>query len=98
MVVSVQSGAGRPILSPLESAADWSRDGASVLYTFTSNGRSDIGLLNLSDGKTRRLTATPDDEYGAQFTADGKTVLFRRGNSVTRIYTVDLTKLLAGAR
>lgn len=99
MKFSVTGGGGRPILKRLEWPTFWSRDGTSVLYTFPANGLKDIGLLNLVDGSTRRLTTSPEDETGTpEFTADAKTVVFSRDNSVTRIYTTDLTKLLAGGK
>lgn len=99
MMVSANGGGGRQLLKPMDSPAGWSNDGASLLYTFPVNGMLDIGLLNVKDGTTRRLTTTPEDERGyPEFTADGKTVVFRRDVIVTRIYTADLEKLLAGGK
>lgn len=61
-------------------------------------GATDLGILTIADGTTRRLTTTKEDENGAEFTADGKTVVFRRLQTVQRIFTTDLSKLLSGAR
>ena len=97
-VLAVGGGTGQPILSPLDAPQFWSKDGAFVLYTFSINGRPEIGLLNRADSKTRRLTTSPEDERSPELTADGKTVVFRRENNLTRIYTTDLTSLLAGAK
>lgn len=89
---------GRVILPPGQSAQWWSKDGKWVVYGLAAGGKSDLGLLNVTDGTTRRLTTTPEDEEGAEITPDGKTVLFRRMETVQRITAVDLSKLLAGKK
>ena len=55
----------------------------------------DLGIVTIADGTTRRLTTTRENENGAEFTPDGKTVVFWRGQTVQRIFTADLSKLLA---
>jgi TolB protein len=75
-------------------ALGWSHDGKLILYTLAAGGANDLGILNLADGSKRRLTRTPESEAGAEFTPDGKTVVFRRVQTVQRILTMDLSKLL----
>lgn len=72
--------------------------GQWVVYELAEGGANDLGLLHIADGATRRLTTTPESEEGAEFTPDGKTVLFRRVQIVQRITAVDLSKMLAAKR
>jgi Tol biopolymer transport system component len=94
MLLKTDGSGGRVILEPGQSAQNLSNDGEWVLYAIASGGRNDLGLLRLADGVTRRLTTTPENEVGAEFTSDGKRVLFRRTDSVQRIMKVDLTRLI----
>ena len=64
----------------------------------SAGGATDLGILNIADGTTRRLTTTREDENGAEFTPDGKTVVFRRLQTVQRIFVVDLSRLLASRK
>ncbi len=98
MILPTDGGPGRIILTPAEAATWWSPDGRSVLYSMTEGGSTDIGLLNLTDSSTRRLTQTPESESGPELTPDGRTVVFRRTQVVQRIHTADLTPLMAGGR
>ncbi len=94
MILSASSGEGRVILRPGEDVGNWSNDGVWLLYTMTAGGARDLGVMRLADGTTRRLTTTRENEAGAVFTPDGKSVVFRRVQTVERIFTVDLSKLL----
>ena len=98
MILRTDGGPGRTILTPAEAATWWAPDGKSVLFTLTEAGATDVGVLNLSDGTTRRLTRTPQAEDGSEFTPDGRTVVFRRSQTVQRIHTANLAPLLAGGR
>jgi Tol biopolymer transport system component len=98
MILKADGSGGRAILAPGQSAQWWSTDGKWVVYGLAAGGANDLGLLHVPDGVTRRLTTTPQDEQGAELTPDGKTVLFRRVETVQRITTVDLSKLLAAAK
>ena len=98
MILSANGGGGRVILKPGELVGKWSNDGASVLYQMNSGGATDLGVLHIADGTTRRLTTTREDESSAEFTPDGKTVVFQRTQTVQRIFTADLTKLLEAIR
>jgi TolB protein len=94
MILATDGSGGRAILPPGQSPADRSADGQWVLYYIVAGGKADLGLLHLTDGSTRRLTTTPEDEVGPEFTPDGKTVLFRRMQTTQRITAVDLSKLI----
>lgn len=95
MILSSKTGGGRVILKPGDDVSAWSNDGSLMAYTMNVAGATDLAVFNVAHGTTRRLTATPDNEVGAEITSDGKSVVFRRGQIVARIMAVDLTKLLA---
>jgi hypothetical protein len=96
MILKTDGSGGRAILPPGQTAQAWSLDGKWVAYGLASGGATDLALLNMADGTTRRLTTTKEAEVGAEFTPDGKTVLFRRVETVQRITSVDLSKTLSG--
>lgn len=98
MIVPMKGGAGRVFGGPNDSPGPWSPDGKSMLYYTQSAGASDLGVVTLVDGKTRRLTTTPENEGGVEWTPDGKSVIFVRRQTVQRVTTVDLTKTLAAAK
>jgi len=98
MILRTDGGPGRIILTAAEAATWWAPDGQSVLYTLTEAGTTDLGVLNLSDNTTRRLTRTPETENGPEFTPDGRTVVFRRAQAVQRIHTANLSALMAEGR
>lgn len=95
MIISSSGGGGRVILKPDESFQWWSHDGSFIVYDMSVAGAKDLGLLRVSDGSTRRLTTTPEIESGAEMTPDGKTVVFRRAKVTQRIYSTDLSRILA---
>jgi Tol biopolymer transport system component len=94
MIIPARGGEGRVILNAGDEIGAWSPDGGSMLYQINSGGSTDIGILNLRDGTTRRLTNTPENEAGGEFTPDGRTVVFRRVRTMQRISNVDLSKEL----
>ncbi len=98
MILPANGGRGRVILKADEIVGAWSNDGKWLLYTMSVGGATDIGIMNVADGTTRRLTTTAENELGGEFTPDGKSVVFRRVQTVQRINAVDLTKLLAAPR
>ena len=98
MILPAGGGAGRKILKANEHVYAWSNDGRRMLYLTTVAGESDLGLFNVADGTTRRLTTTPESEYDASFTPDAKTAVFRRRTRQQVIWTTDLTKLLAAGK
>jgi Tol biopolymer transport system component len=98
IVLNLKTGASRSILNPNESAGPISPDGSSLLY-FVGGRQGDMALLNLKDGSTRRLTTTPaDEQQGAEWLADNKTVVFVRGVDHRRIAVVDVASLLKKAK
>jgi Tol biopolymer transport system component len=97
MILSRMGLGGRVVLGPGEEVGNWSNDGKWLLYTLNAGGATDLGMLNVADGTTRRLTTTPENEQGAEFTPDGRTVVFRRVKTVQRIHTVDLSGLTSSA-
>ena len=94
MLLPLEGGAGRQLLPPGQLATAWSPDGTQLLYGFEDGEATDYGILTLADGSTRRVTQTPEDEGGAEWTTDGSTLVFRRAVPIDRITTADLTKLL----
>lgn len=98
MILSASGSGGRVVLKPGEQIGNWSNDGQWILYDVSVGGASDIGLLRVSDGTTRRLTTSPENEVGAEFSPDGKTVVFSRRRIVQRIHTIDLATLLTAGK
>lgn len=94
MILPANGGPGRVVLPPSEGPGDWSEDGKFLVYYFRSGGSSHMGILTLADGTKRQLTHSPDSDSGAEWTPDGKTVVFIRRHNVSRISTVDLSKEL----
>ncbi len=94
MILPVAGGNGRLILTGDDGVSFWSNDGKSMVYTRSVNGVGDIGIFNVVNGTTRRLTTTPESEGGAELTPDGKTVLMNRAKTVQRLFTANLSKLL----
>jgi Tol biopolymer transport system component len=95
-LVSARGLQPRVLLNPGEVWGAWSRDGTRLLYTLPANGTTDLGMLTLADGSRRRLTTTPEAEEGAEFAADGNTVVFRRTKRVERLHVADLSRLRGG--
>lgn len=98
MLLKTDGSGGRVLLPPEQTSLWWSSDGKWLVYSLSSGGATDLGMMNLADGTTRRLTTTPQSEEGAELTADGKTLIFRRVETVHRITAVDLSKLLAAKK
>ena len=97
-IFSAKGGQGRILLPAGATAVFWADDGRSILFSAPVNGVNALSVLNLNDGSTRRLTKSTESEEGGELTPDGKTAVFRRVNNVSRLYTVDLTKLLVRAK
>ncbi len=93
-LVSTRTGGSRQILGKGEQIGDYSFDGRWLAY-WIGTATVDIGLIDMKDGSTRRLTTSPESEVSYWWTADNKTILFARQSLNRRIATVDLTELLA---
>lgn len=98
LIPSGGRGEGRLLFSHGESVSDISPDGSEMLFSMPNGATNDLAILNRATGATRRLTASKENESEATFAPDGKTVFFVRSRDVRRIATVDLSKLLAGAK
>jgi len=98
MILPAAGGNGRLILTPNDRGTFWSNDGKSIVYTTSVNGAGDIGIFNVADGTTRRLTTTPESEFSAELTPDGKTMLMNRTKTVQRLFTANLSKLVGGGK
>ena len=61
------------------------------------SGASEVCTFDRVSGDVRRLTKTPEEDGGAEFTADGNGVVFNRVARQQRFFSTDLTKWLAGA-
>ena len=96
-LISTKTGQGRQILGKNEGAGDFSRDGTQLVYAFGAPNQ-DLGLYNVKDGSTRRLTNTPENENAHWWTSDGKTLVIHRSVQRRRIATVDLARLLETAK
>jgi Tol biopolymer transport system component len=97
MLVPTHGGEARPFLDENQGVGAWSPDGTRLIYwapiTF-----SDLYLKSLSDGKTERLTNTPDDEGGVFWLPGGQSILFYRSSRQQRIATVDVGGLMAAGQ
>ena len=95
---SVKGGAGRTLLPPNVAVAQFSPDGRMLVHRVRTGASDNLAVLNIADGTTRRLTTTTDNDAQAQWTPDGKSVVFRRWQTVARIYSADLTRQLANPK
>jgi dipeptidyl aminopeptidase/acylaminoacyl peptidase len=96
MILSSSGRGGRIILEVGDVVTQVSPDGTRALYTKTVDGATEQHILDLVTGSTRRLTTSPESENGAEFSPDGKSVLFRRARITQRVYSVDVSGLLKG--
>jgi Tol biopolymer transport system component len=94
MLLAPTGSGGRVILGPTDRPGNASSDGKSLFFYAATRGSTDLGIFTLADGGRRMLTNTPEDETGAEFFRDGKSVIFLRVRSVERIQSVDVSKLL----
>ena len=96
-LVSTKTGGGRQLLGKGDQVGDFSFDGRWLAY-WIGTATLDIGLIDMKDGSTRRLTTSPESETGYWWTADNKSIVMVRQSQRRRIATVDLTGLLAGGK
>ncbi|MEO6066420.1 MAG: hypothetical protein ABJB33_00525 [Gemmatimonadota bacterium] len=97
MVLKGDGSGGRIVLGASDQLSRWSDDGHLAIYNINVRGNNDLGLLDLTTGATRRLTTTPVDETGTEITPDNKMIVFTRVTNTSRIYTADLSDLIARA-
>jgi Tol biopolymer transport system component len=97
MLLSTNGGGGRVIL-PVNAQLGWpTPDAKHLSFMLPDKGANNFYLLTIADGTMRRLTDTPENDAGGQFTPDGKTVVYQRSRTTQRIVTTDLSALLKGA-
>jgi Tol biopolymer transport system component len=95
-ILSTKTGGGRAILNRDEYAGAWSNNGRWLLYNYAERGVGRLGVLDLSNGTTRRLPTSAgydDFAYGAVWTHDDRTVIFERRKPDSRVYTVDVSRV-----
>lgn len=93
-LLSLRGQPPRVLLNPGEVISNWSADGTRFLFRVPSGGAMDLAVFTLADGSRRRLTTTPEDEAGPEFTPDGNTVVYRRTKRVQRVHSADLSAAL----
>lgn len=98
MMVSRRDGGGRPLGGDGARVDYWSSDGKWLTFSVASGAGRDVGVLDVATGERRRLTNGGGSNGGAEFSAAGDTVFFRRSLPVRRVAVADLTKLLGVKR
>jgi Tol biopolymer transport system component len=69
----------------------WSPDGSSIVFSGLAGGFSDLMMLHLSDGSSRRLTSDAYADLQPAWSPDGRTIAF-----TTDRFTTDLARLRYG--
>ena len=93
-LIPTGGGVQAVLLGMGEEPVAWSPDAKSVIYTVLNNAASDLAVLTLPDRSVHRLTATPEAESQAAFLPNASTVVFRREQTVQRMFTVPLSRVL----
>jgi len=95
MMMPASGGQGRILLPPSELPGALSEDARYMVYQFRANGANHIGIVTLATGAKRPLTHAADEDAAAEWTPDGKQILFERNHNVARIFVADLSKQFA---
>jgi Tol biopolymer transport system component len=54
----------------------WSPDGSRIAFVRGTGGSLDIYAIGVADGRTRRLTRSPGDDYSPSWSPDGRHIAF----------------------
>jgi len=95
MILATDGSGGRVLLRANEAPGAVSEDGRWLSYSLRADGGNDLGVLDLASGATKRITTTPENEGGEEFTPDGKSLVFRRVVVTQRLRKADLSGLLS---
>jgi len=76
--------------------ASFSMDGSRLAYRVNAGvgNAADLGILDLASGETTEVTATPESEPIAAFTADGNALILRRVKIVERVMRADVSGIV----
>jgi TolB protein len=66
----------KPALGPGESAAAFSPDGRSLVYTYRKDRFNQLFILDMPSGRERQLTTSRSDKWDARWSPDGQWILF----------------------
>ncbi|MFN0177414.1 MAG: hypothetical protein ACKVZ0_01355 [Gemmatimonadales bacterium] len=94
-LISTKTGQGRQLLGKGDLIGDFSRDGRWLGY-WSGTATLALGIVDMKDGSSRRLTRSPESETSYWWSADNNTLVFTRQSERRRIATVDLSRLLEG--
>jgi tricorn protease len=97
--IPVEGGTARRLTRDGGREATYSADGKQVVYArgfntiyqdnYTGSGNYDVYLVDVADGKTRRLTDTPGNERWPALSKDGATVWFTaEDKGVANLYSM----------
>ena len=98
MLLPLRGGPGRRLLEPNQPVGSFSPDGRQLYFVYSQQAPYDLGILNLADGSTRRITNTPESEEGTEWSPDGSALVFTRVVPISRITTADVERLMVGRR
>ncbi len=76
---------------------DVSSDGTQIVFTGPGEGKRDLYILNIEDGKVRPLMQTPDYEVCPRFSPDGQKVAFTVGKPGIRADQLCILDLADGS-
>jgi hypothetical protein len=94
-LISTKTGQGRQMLGKGDQIGDFSRDGRWLGY-WSGTATLALGVVDMKDGSSRRLTKSPESETSYWWTADNNTIVFIRQSQRRRIAVADLSRVLGG--
>jgi Tol biopolymer transport system component/DNA-binding winged helix-turn-helix (wHTH) protein len=76
----------------LESDPSWSPSGDAIAYTSHAMGNADIWVQSVQGGEPRRVTASPAHDWQAQWSPDGKHLVFRSERNGGGLYVTSVDR------